>query len=252
MPTSDPLCLLRYYAAVDSGDIDAALRLMAPDVRFAIMLAGTVRRGHDRQGIADYLGGRGDVQRAHVPLRTAADGELEFVYGAVVEDSITTTGHFLASVRVDRDGLIGAYQVAFDPELALLPTRKDRDVTVSTPALVRWFAAMDSDSPDDVLGMITDDFHMSVQFSRGAGQSSEFVGDRQGLIGYLEQREKSTFIHHVLAGSRIGQVELVLGKTTRDGDFEASFNATAQLDDATGLLRRLLICRTPAVEFAEE
>jgi hypothetical protein len=110
VPTSDPLCLLRYYAAVDSGDIDAALRLMAPDVRFAIMLPGTVRRGNDRQGVA------------HVPLRTAADGELEFVYGAVVEDSITTTGHFLASVRVDPDGLIGAYQVAFDPELALLPT----------------------------------------------------------------------------------------------------------------------------------
>jgi hypothetical protein len=87
-------------------------------------------------------------------------------------------------------------------------------VTVSTPALVRWFAAMDSDSPDDVLSMITDDFHMSVQFSRGAGQSSEFVGDRQGLIGYLEQREKSTLIHHVLAGSRVGQLELVLGKTT--------------------------------------
>jgi hypothetical protein len=124
-------------------------------------------------------------------------------------------------------------------------------VTVPTPALVRWFAAMDSDTPHDVLDMITHDFQMSVQFSRGAGQSSEFVGDRQGLIGYLEQRETSTFVHHVLAGSRVGQVELVLGKTTRDGDFAASFNATAQLDVTTGLLRRLLICRTPEVEFAE-
>lgn len=124
-------------------------------------------------------------------------------------------------------------------------------MTPSTPALVRWFAAMDSDSPDDVLGMITDDFRMSVQFSRGEGQSAEFTGDRQGLVGYLEQREKSTLVHHVLAGARVGQVELVLGKTTRDGEFEASFNATAQLDDGTGRLRRLLICRTPEVEFAE-
>jgi hypothetical protein len=125
-------------------------------------------------------------------------------------------------------------------------------VTISTPALVRWFATMDSASPEDVLNMISDDFRMSVQFSRGGGQSAEFVGDRQGLIGYLEQREKSTLVHHVLAGSTVGQVELVLGKTTRGGDFEASFNATAQLDDRTGRLRRLLICRTPELEFAEE
>jgi hypothetical protein len=125
-------------------------------------------------------------------------------------------------------------------------------VTVSTPALVRWFAAMDSDTPEDVLGMITDDFRMSVQFSRGAGQSAEFIGDREGLVGYLAQREKSALVHHVLAGSRVGHVELMLGKTTRNGDFEASFNATAQLDDETGRFRRLLICRTPEVEFAEE
>jgi ketosteroid isomerase-like protein len=120
--TSPPLHLLRYYTAVDSGDIDGALRLLAPDVQFAILLPGAVRRGHDRQGVGDYLRGRGDVQRAHVPLRTAVDGDLEFVYGAVVEDSITTTGHFLASVRVDSAGLIATYQVAFDPELHLLPT----------------------------------------------------------------------------------------------------------------------------------
>lgn len=122
MATSPPLSLLRYYAAVDSGDIDGALLLLAPAVQFAILLPGAVRRGQDRQGIDDYLRGRGDVRRAHVPLRTAVADELEFVYGAVVEDSVTTTGHFLASARVQPDGLIGAYQVAFDPELALLPT----------------------------------------------------------------------------------------------------------------------------------
>jgi hypothetical protein len=125
-------------------------------------------------------------------------------------------------------------------------------VTVTTPALVRWFATMDSASPEDVLNMISDDFRMSVQFSSGGGQSAEFVGDRQGLIRYLEQREKSTLVHHVLAGSCVGQVELVLGKTTRGGDFEASFNATAQLDGETGRLRRLLICRSPEVEFLEQ
>jgi hypothetical protein len=82
----------------------------------------------------------------------------------------------------------------------------------STPALVTWFATMDSDNPDDVLTMITDDFFMSVQFSKGGGTSAEFAGDRAGLVHYLEQREKSVLVH-------------VVG------------------------IRRLLICRTPELAF---
>ncbi|WP_437427057.1 hypothetical protein [Williamsia muralis] len=107
---------------------------------------------------------------------------------------------------------------------------------------------MDSDDPDRVLTMITDDFMMSVQFSKGGGQSAEFVGDRDGLIAYLAQREKSTLVHHIDSGAVVSDVELVLGRTTRNGDFEASFNATAQLD-AAGKVRRLLIARTPEVAF---
>lgn len=117
----------------------------------------------------------------------------------------------------------------------------------TAPMLERWFRTMDSDQPDNVLRMITDDFVMSVQFSKGHGQSAEFVGDRAGLVGYLEQREKSVLTHHLLAGSAVDDVELVLGKTTRGDAFEASFNASAQIVD--GRVRRLLICRTPLVNF---
>lgn len=117
-----------------------------------------------------------------------------------------------------------------------------------TPALLRWFAAMDSSRPEDVLDMITDGFRMSVQFSRGGGSSAEFVGDRAGLVGYLAQREVSTLVHEVLAGATVDDVELVLGRTTRAGQFEASFNASAQLG-TDGRLHRLLICRSPEVEF---
>lgn len=119
---------------------------------------------------------------------------------------------------------------------------------IPTPVLARWFEYMDSDDPDRVLTMITDDFMMSVQFSKGGGQSAEFVGDRDGLIAYLAQREKSTLVHHIDSGAAVSDVELVLGRTTRNGDFEASFNATAQLD-AAGKVRRLLIARTPEVAF---
>lgn len=118
----------------------------------------------------------------------------------------------------------------------------------NTPMLERWFATMDSDTPERVLDMITDDFVMSVQFSQGAGRSAEFVGDRSGLVGYLEQREKSVLVHHLVSGAVVDGTELVLGKTTRDGAFEASFNATAQV--VGGSVRRLLICRTPEIDFA--
>ncbi len=121
----------------------------------------------------------------------------------------------------------------------------------ATPFLERWFAIMDSDSPDGVLDLITDDFKMSVQFSKGEGQAAEFVGDRAGLVAYLDQREKSVLVHHVTEGARAGDVELVLGRTTRDGSFEASFNASALIDAETARCRRLLICRTPELEFPQ-
>lgn len=124
------------------------------------------------------------------------------------------------------------------------------DTALSTPILAQWFEYMDSDDPDRVLTMISDDFEMSVQFSKGRGQAAEFVGDRAGLILYLAQREKSTLVHHIDKGALVGDVELVLGRTTRGGEFEASFNATAQIDD-NGNVRRLLIARTPELAFAQ-
>ncbi len=120
----------------------------------------------------------------------------------------------------------------------------------STPHLDRWFATMDSDDPDDVLNQITDDFVMSVQFSRGGGDSAEFRGDRAGLETYLAQREKGALVHEVQSSSTDGAVEMCLGRTTRDGAFEAQFTAAAQVDAASGKVRRLLICRTPEISFA--
>ena len=120
-----------------------------------------------------------------------------------------------------------------------------------TPFLQAWFAIMDSDEPERVLDLITDDFEMSIQFSKGEGQSAEFLGDRAGLEAYLEQREKSVLVHDITEGARVGDVELVLGRTTRDGVFEASFNASALLDPDTDKCRRLLIGRTPEIEFPQ-
>ncbi|OAH63921.1 hypothetical protein AYJ66_08340 [Dietzia cinnamea] len=120
-------------------------------------------------------------------------------------------------------------------------------MSTDTPLLRAWFEIMDSDDPDRVLDHITDDFRLSILFSKGES-AAEFDGDRAGLVVYLEQREKSVLTHHILSGTRIGDTELCLGETRRDGLFEASFNATAQLDDRDKV-RRLLICRTPKVSF---
>ncbi|EHI12687.1 hypothetical protein KEK_17348 [Mycolicibacterium thermoresistibile ATCC 19527] len=116
--------------------------------------------------------------------------------------------------------------------------------------LARWFAYMDSDDPDRVLSMIGADFRMAVLFSRGAGESAEFVGDRNGLIAYLAQREKGVLVHHIDAGACTGGIELAVGRTTRGGLFEASFNATLALDDA-GKVRRILMARTPEVALGD-
>ncbi|WP_447644535.1 nuclear transport factor 2 family protein [Nocardioides zeae] len=114
-----PHHLTRYYADVDAGDIDAAQARLHPEVTFAIHLPAESRRGTTSEEMVGYLRGRGSVDRAHHLLRTGVDGDVEFAYGAVVEDGVTTTGHFLAAVRV-ADGLITRYQVSFDVELALL------------------------------------------------------------------------------------------------------------------------------------
>ena len=119
MSDSD-LTLLRYYASVDGGDLEGAGAMLHPAVSSAIHLPGLVRRGETREEVVAYLSGRGDVVRRHVPLRSSRDRDLEFVYGAVVEDETRTTGHFLASARIDDDGLIAAYHVSFDVELVLV------------------------------------------------------------------------------------------------------------------------------------
>lgn len=118
MPLQDST-LVTYYALIDGGELDAGLELLTSDVSFAIILPGNAVRGTDREGVRAYLEGRGPIDRRHVPTHASRSGELEFVYGAVVEDGATITGHFLASARITDHGLISGYQVAFDPELGL-------------------------------------------------------------------------------------------------------------------------------------
>lgn len=115
----DMTTLSRYYRTLDGGRIEDALAMLDPRVRFVIALPSGARRGQGRAEMREYLSGRGVPDRRHVVLREAGDEDVEFVYGKVTEGA-TTTGYFLAAVRLGTDKLISSYQVTFETEHVLL------------------------------------------------------------------------------------------------------------------------------------
>jgi hypothetical protein len=119
--------------------------------------------------------------------------------------------------------------------------------------LTLWFRVMDSDTPEQVLDFITDDFQLAIVFSTGTGGTvSDFSGDRAALVSYLQQREVNTRTHIILSTSRVGDHEHVLGEVQRQGgQYEASFTAAALLDESGHRVRRLLIGRSPGARFTD-
>ncbi|MFH8737017.1 hypothetical protein [Streptomyces sp. NPDC017964] len=120
--------------------------------------------------------------------------------------------------------------------------------TASAPFLTAWFEILDTDEPNRILDLISDDFTLSILFSTGDGKASDFAGDRAALVGYLEQRERGTRTHHRLSATTLGQDELFLGEVRRAGVPEAAFVAAGRVDDG-GRLQRLLIGRSSEIRF---
>ncbi|MFC8428220.1 hypothetical protein [Streptomyces sp. NPDC057253] len=118
----------------------------------------------------------------------------------------------------------------------------------AAPFLTNWFAILDSDDADRILDLISDDFSFSILFSTGGDAGTDFHGGRAEMEGYLAQREVGVRTHHPLSATAVGQDELYLGEVRRAGVPEATFVASARLDD-DGKVRRLLIGRSPAVLF---
>ena len=118
----------------------------------------------------------------------------------------------------------------------------------AAPFLTAWFEIMDSDEPERILDLIAEDFTFAILFSTGGDGATHFAGGRAAMEGYLEQREKGTLTHHMLAASTSGRDEMFLGEVRRAGVPVASYVAAGQID-ASGRLARLLIGRSPAVLF---
>lgn len=110
-----------YYAAVDGGDLDAAVAMLSEDVEFAMILPTGVNRGRGRDSMLGYLRGRPPVDRKHRIRSAAVDGAVQFAHGAVTENGIKTTGYFVGVMHVDAAGLIDRYQVSFDTEFSVQP-----------------------------------------------------------------------------------------------------------------------------------
>ena len=79
---------------------------------------------------------------------------------------------------------------------------------------------------------------------------TEFAGGREEFDDYMAQRGTPAWTHHVLAESREGRIETVLGQTRQDGRPIATFVAAARLD-AAGRIDRYIVGRSPAVTFAD-
>lgn len=115
------------------------------------------------------------------------------------------------------------------------------------PFLTAWFEILDSDEPHRILDLISDDFSLSILFSTGDGNATDFAGDR-ALVGYLQQRERGTRTHHRLSATTLGQDELFLGEVRRGEVPEASFVAAGRVN-TDGRLERLLIGRSSQIRF---
>ncbi|QJY50662.1 hypothetical protein HOP40_15960 [Pseudonocardia broussonetiae] len=107
---------------------------------------------------------------------------------------------------------------------------------------------MDSDSPEDVLGMIAPGFRFSIVFGTGGGEARDFAGGREAMEGYLAQREKSVLTHHVLSAATVGSDEHVLGQARRGAAFESTFVAVARIDE-DGKVASLMIGRSPLLDI---
>ncbi|MFI9777580.1 hypothetical protein ACIHCV_23195 [Streptomyces sp. NPDC051956] len=116
------------------------------------------------------------------------------------------------------------------------------------PFLTAWFEILDSDEPNRILDLISDDFSLSILFSTGDGNATDFAGDRAALVGYLQQRERGTRTHHRLSATTLGQDELFLGEVRRGEVPEASFVAAGRVN-TDGRLERLLIGRSSQIRF---
>ena len=114
----------------------------------------------------------------------------------------------------------------------------------------RYFAALDGPDPHSSLELVAENVEFSIQWAGGSDRASrQLVGGRAELRAFIDAGDMSDWAHHVLFGSRAGDVEFALGETRYDsGKRIGTFLAVAQFD-GDGRMARYMVARSPAVAF---
>jgi hypothetical protein len=114
----------------------------------------------------------------------------------------------------------------------------------------RYFELLDGPDPHSSLDLVADDVEFSIQWAAdGTRKSSQFVGGREELRGFIDAGDTSGWAHHVLHSRVSGNVEFALGETRWDsGERIGTFLAVAELDES-GRMRRYMVARSPVLAF---
>src|SRR5437588_11518639 len=97
-----------------------------------------------------------------------------------------------------------------------------------------YFERLDGPDPYSSLELVCDDVEMAIQWAGAAARkSSQFLGGRDELRGFIDAGDTSGWAHHILFGATQGDVEFVLGATRWDESSEpmGAVLAVAGLDE---------------------
>ena len=117
----------------------------------------------------------------------------------------------------------------------------------------RYFELLDGQDPHRSLELVADDLEFSIQWAAdGSRKSSQFVGGREELRGFIDAGDTDGWAHYVLHSRVSGNVEFALGETRWDnGERIGTFLAVAELDES-GRMRRYMVARSPVLAFPLE
>jgi hypothetical protein len=117
----------------------------------------------------------------------------------------------------------------------------------------RYFELLDGPDPHSSLELVADDVEFSIQWAAdGTRKSSQFVGGRDELRGFIDAGDTEGWAHYVLHSRVSGNVEFALGETRWDsGERIGTFLAVAELDHS-GRMRRYMVARSPVLAFPHE
>jgi hypothetical protein len=117
----------------------------------------------------------------------------------------------------------------------------------------RYFELLDGPNPHSSLDLVANELEFSIQWAAdGTRKSSQFVGGRDELLGFIDAGDTTGWAHYVLHSGVSGNVEFALGETRWDsGERIGTFLAVAELDES-GRMRRYMVARSPVLAFQHE